>query len=112
MPKSKITYTEEFRRNAVDLLLTSGRTLKEVSEELGVTNNTLRAWRNKSLGAGSAGGLQDGHMPVGNAPVADGPKGLEEMRRLRRENEYLRRQRDILKKAMSILGEDPQLGMR
>ena len=35
-----------------------------------------------------------------------------EIRRLQRENEYLRRQREILKKAASILAEDPQLGMR
>ena len=35
-----------------------------------------------------------------------------EIRRLHKENEYLRRQREILKKAMSILSEDPQCGMR
>ena len=34
-----------------------------------------------------------------------------EIRRLQRENEYLRRQREILKKAMSILSEVPQSGM-
>lgn len=35
-----------------------------------------------------------------------------EIRRLQREVEYLRRQREILKKAMSILSEEPQSGMR
>jgi transposase-like protein len=35
-----------------------------------------------------------------------------EIRRLQREVEYLRRQREILKKAVSILSEDPQSGMR
>jgi transposase-like protein len=35
-----------------------------------------------------------------------------EIRRLQRENEYLRRQREILKKAMSILSEDPHRGMQ
>lgn len=34
-----------------------------------------------------------------------------EIRRLQRENEYLRRQREILKKAMSILSEAPPSGM-
>ena len=43
------------------------------------------------------------------APLAD-PAG--EIRGLQRENEYLRRQREILKKAMSILSEEPQSGMR
>jgi len=37
---------------------------------------------------------------------------MAEIKKLERENEYLRRQREILKKAASILGEDPQLGMR
>jgi hypothetical protein len=35
-----------------------------------------------------------------------------EIRRLQKENEYLKRQREILKKAMSILGEEPNPGMR
>ena len=35
-----------------------------------------------------------------------------EEKKLKKENEYLRRQREILKKAASILAEDPQLGMR
>ena len=37
---------------------------------------------------------------------------MAEIKTLERENEYLRRQREILKKAACILGEDPQLGMR
>jgi hypothetical protein len=36
----------------------------------------------------------------------------KQIRRLAKENEHLRRQRDILKKTASILAEDPQLGMR
>ena len=37
---------------------------------------------------------------------------LPEQLRLRKENEYLRRQREILKKAAAILAEDPRAGMR
>ena len=101
MPKTNRRYTEEFRRNAVDLLISSGRPLKEVADELGVTANSLRLWRNRAIGAQSEG-----------LAVAESPDGLAEVKRLRRENDYLRRQRDILKKAMSILNEDPQLGMQ
>ena len=36
----------------------------------------------------------------------------DELRRLKKENEDLRRQRDILKKAMSILADTPPVGMR
>ena len=89
MPKPKPAYGQEFRQGAVDLLLSSGRSLKQVAEELGVSANSLREWRNR-------------------APVAD---AAAEIRRLQRENEYLRRQREILKKAVSILSEDPHSGM-
>ena len=99
MPPTKPAYSEEYRREAVELLLSSGRPLSQVAKELGVSANSLRNWRNQRLGDGSGGG-------------ADGPRGEAELRRLRRENEYLRRQRDILKKAVSILSENPQLGMR
>jgi cell division protein FtsB len=34
---------------------------------------------------------------------------LEKIRQLQKENEYLKRQREILKKAMSILGEELSL---
>ena len=37
---------------------------------------------------------------------------FEKIRQLQKENEYLKRQREILKKAMSILGEEPHSGMR
>jgi hypothetical protein len=37
---------------------------------------------------------------------------LEKIRQLQKENEYLKRQREILKKAMSIVGEEPNPGMR
>jgi transposase len=111
MPKAHPTYTEEFRRQAVDLLLSSGRPLKTIARDLGVSANSLRGWRDRAVGAGS-GGKAAARREPGTAAEADGAHGEIELRRLRRENEFLRRQRDILKKAMSILGEDPQLGMR
>jgi cell division protein FtsB len=37
---------------------------------------------------------------------------LDKIRQLQKENDYLKRQREILKKAMSILGEEPHNGMR
>lgn len=83
-------YTNEFRQECVNLLLSSGRGLKRVAAELGISSNALRTWRDR-------------------APIAD---AAAEIRRLQREVEYLRRQREILKKAMSILSEDPQSGMR
>ena len=110
MSRTGNTYTEEFRRDAVELLRTSGKPVNQVARELGVNVNSLRNWRNRILGQ-SAG---PGFKAVGEQ-ARDGASAeelFEENRKLRRENEYLKRQREILKKAASILAEDPQLGMR
>ena len=112
MPRTRPPYDDNFRQEAVELLLSGDRPLDQVAADLGVSSNTLRTWRDRVLGAGSQGKAKSGRKPGEAAAAADGPEGEAELRRLRRENEYLRRQRDILKKAMSILSEDPQLGMR
>ena len=54
MSKTRITYTEEFRRNSVELLLSSGRPLKHVAAELGVSPDALRDWRNRATSKGGA----------------------------------------------------------
>ncbi|MCP5553873.1 MAG: transposase [Verrucomicrobiales bacterium] len=111
MPKTKPPYSEEFRREAVDLYVSSGRSLKGVAEDLGVSTNSLRSWKQALLGGSAGRGpapRERGEDPAG----ADPEQMAEEIRRLRRENEHLRRQREILKKAASILAEDPQAGMR
>jgi transposase len=109
MPSTHRTYDKDFRQEAVNLLLSSGRPLKRVAAELGVTPNSLRSWRDRAFGRGRVAQAASAE-PKGRseAPLAD-PAG--EIRRLQREVEYLRRQREILKKAMSILSEDPQSGM-
>jgi transposase len=112
MPTTRRSFTNDFRQEAVNLLLSSGRPLKRVAEELGITANSLRTWRDRALGNGHAGKAEARRQPgeaAAGVPVAD---AVAEIRRLQREVDYLRRQREILKKAMSILSEDPQSGMR
>lgn len=102
MPRTRPPYTKEYKDESVELLLSSGRPLKVLARELGMSDGALRKWRDERIGE------------VGSEPSALGIKESPEaeLKRLRRENEYLKRQREILKKAMSILGEDPHLGMR
>jgi transposase len=110
MSKPHGNYTTEFRQEAVDLLLSSGRPLKVVAADLGISANSLRIWRNRALGNGRVTQVASTQSKDWSAaPIAD---VAAELRRLHKENEYLRRQREILKKAMSILSEDPQCGMR
>jgi len=109
MTKPVRIITDEFRQEAVDLLLSSGRPLKTVAKELGISAKTLRTWRDIAFGTGRAA-KADPAQPGGRSG-APGADAAAEIRRLQREVEYLRRQREILKKAMSILSEDPQSGM-
>ena len=83
---------------------TSDKPQTQVARELGVSVASLRSWRNQLLKDGGTD-IQEGESTVS-------PKELwDENRRLRQEVHYLKRQREILKKAASILAEDPRPGM-
>jgi transposase len=56
MPRTHRTYEKDFRQEAVNLLLSSGRPLKRVAVELGISANSLRTWRDRALGKGRAAG--------------------------------------------------------
>ena len=108
MTKNQHTYDDEFRWNAVDLYVNSSKSMAEIASDLGISTGTLRDWKRKILGGSGGGSGAEGGGPTG----ADAEDLVEENRRLRREVEHLRRQRDILKKAAAILGENPHAGMR
>ena len=110
MPRKRRNYSEDFRNDAVNLLLTSGRPLKRVAADLGISDNSLRNWRSRALAQGRATQAPSTESEGRSGAALSDP--VAEIRRLQRENEHLRRQREILKKAMSILSEDPQSGMR
>ena len=100
-------YSEEFKRQAVELTIHSGRSIVQIGRELGVSEASLYFWRKRY---GVAASSPDQRAA---ATAAASPEELRsELRRLQKENEVLKRQRDILKKAMSILGEEPSSGMR
>ena len=101
MGRTRRHYSEGYKDECVDLLLSSGRPLRVLARELGISDGALRSWRDARIGK------------VGSEPRARGIKESPEaeLKRLRRENEYLKQQREILKKAMRILGEDPPLSM-
>lgn len=84
-------YTEEFKREAVWLMETSGKPVAQLARDLGVNDNNLYRWR--GLYGSRAQSSLNGSMTEMEA----------ELKRLRRENEVLRQERDILKKAMSIV---------
>ena len=108
MPRTHRPYDDEFRRQAVELYVNSGRPRSQVARELGISDGSLRKWESDLLGRSAGKRGTEGDAMAG----ADPKKMAEEIRRLNQEVTYLRRQREILKKAASILAEDPQLGMQ
>jgi len=100
MPRTHKPYDATFRQQAVDLAQTSGKPYRDVARDLGVSVDTLRAWRH-----------QQTPQPAPAPGAAAGkPSELErENQRLRRELAYTQRQREILKKALAICSEQPGL---
>ena len=74
MPSTHRTYDKDFRQEAVNLLLSSGRPLKRVAAELGVTANSLRTWRDGAFdkGARSASRFGGAERPQRSAPCRSG----------------------------------------
>ena len=88
-------FTKEFEDEAVRLVTTSGRTQREVAEDLGIGRSTLVRW---------IGRRRDRLVEMPDqAQQAD---MAAEMKRLRRENEILRQERDILKRATAFFARE------
>jgi transposase len=92
MGKSQPSYTKEFKQQAVQLFQTSGKTKTQIARDLGISDSALNKWCKEFIEQGEEAFPGKGHQTSTE----------EEMRRLRRENEILRKGRDILKKAMGI----------
>ena len=87
-------FRKEFREEAVRLAQTSGRTQREIAGDLGIGLSTLVCWIGRS---------REGRAV---APAAAESEVAAELKRLRRENEILRQERDILKKATAFFARE------
>jgi len=83
-------FDEAFKRDAVALLCQGDQPIKQLAQELGVSHWNLRDWKKR-------------YGPP--APIRSSEVVATELRALRRENERLRAQCDILKKTLGILVE-------
>ena len=92
MAKPQPIFTAEFKREAVQLAQTSGKSKAQIARELGISDSALYSWCKQSLEHGSDAFPGKGHqMPL-----------EEENYRLKRELERAQQERDILKKAIGI----------
>jgi transposase-like protein len=95
-------YDAAFKRQAVEWIETQQRSIRDLSRELGVSEWSLSRWCKQY-----ANGAAAGRSPGGGGPPAAAATLEAEVARLRREVEVVSRQRDILKKALAILGQEP-----
>lgn len=90
-------YTPEFKREAVRLLEGGDKPAAEVAVELGIRRNQLYKWQHQLRKAGDAAFAGSGRKKADQEA---------EIVRLRRENERLKEERDILKKAAAYFARD------
>jgi transposase len=94
--KKRKVYTREFKTEAVRLAAESGQPARQVARDLGINENTLWKWRKQ---------LKDDPQTAFPGRGRLKPQD-EELRRLRRENQVLRQERDFLKKAAVWLAQE------
>jgi transposase len=92
-PKRKRrTYSNEFKQDAVQLVVTQGLSIAEAARNLGIHPNLLRSWKEKLAAEDEDAELTEEEQM--------------ELARLRAENKRLRMERDILKKATAFFANE------
>ena len=85
-------YTRAFKREAIELQRSSGKSAAQIERDLGLYPGQLHAWKRQLTQEGAEAFPGSGNLKASEA----------ELRRLQRENEVLRQEREILKKAVAI----------
>jgi transposase len=96
MAKQRRNYAREFKVEAVRRIAAEAKSLAEVARELGLGESLLRSWKQALAAEG-----EQAFPGKGNTPALE-----EELRRLRAENQRLRMEREILKKATAFFAKE------
>ena len=95
MTEARRQYSREFKQEAVQLLERSGKSISELERELGIARGNLWRWKREFAADGENAFPGHGRLTPDE----------ERLRQLERENEVLRQERDILKKAIAIFSQ-------
>jgi transposase len=99
MPKPRRKYDREFKIEAVRLVQRGDKTQAQVARDLGVSVNQLAHWKMQL-----AADPKDAFPGKGYLKPAD-----EELRKLKRQLRDVTEERDILKKAIAIFSQNPNI---
>jgi transposase len=94
VPRTRPPYPEEFKREAIELVRLTGKSAREVATDLGISEVSLRNW------------IKQATADAGERPGGLSSDEREELARLRRENQTLRMEREILKKAAAFFAKE------
>ena len=95
MTKTRRVYTHDFKLEAIRLQETSGRSAAQIERELGIGSGCLARWKRELAEEGE-------HAFPGHGRLTP---DQELVHQLKRENQVLRQERDILKKAVAIFSQ-------
>lgn len=95
MSEARRTYTREFKREAVELALRSGKAMTEIERDLGMSKGLLKQWVRDAKRDGEQAFPGNGRLKVDD----------EQVRQLKRELAIVKEERDILKKAIVIFSQ-------
>ena len=94
MDNKKRQFTQEFKKEAVEYSLTSGKTAEEAAQDLGISPHNLKRWRFQYR--------KDGELAFPGHGKENLTPQEAENRRLKKELQNTQIERDILKKALAI----------
>jgi transposase len=94
VPRTRPPYPDGFRREAIELVRISSKSQRQIAEDLGISDVTLRNW------------IKQAERDAGERPDGLSTDEREELHRLRRENQTLRMEREILKKAAAFFARE------
>ncbi len=88
------SFTQEFKDQAVELLKTSGKKSIEIANDLGINRDNLLRWKRETEAKERE-----------KSTITINPEDSEEVKKLKKEMEIIKQERDILKKALGIFSK-------
>ncbi len=95
---SRRTYNRNFKLQALELARSGQKSISQIERDLGITPGLLHKWKARMKVDGQQAFPGKGHLK----------EDEELIRQLKRENEVLRQERDILKKVVAIFSSSPE----